>query len=135
MPVRITAGRDRRVPVVFLACYTNNFQEGLTNCGVSISGNRERGLIRDQTRYVFAGDPCNGEELSVESGLPLGLVPNATYNETALQMLGRAQLTLITDGVVEARSKDGELFRFDRSKAISLESAERIGRRRSPRRG
>jgi serine phosphatase RsbU (regulator of sigma subunit) len=32
----------------------------------------------------------------------------------------------MTDGVVEARAKNGELFGFDRSKSISQQSAEQI---------
>jgi serine phosphatase RsbU (regulator of sigma subunit) len=69
---------------------------------------------------------CNGHEIAVESGLPLGLDPNATYPETNLQLPGGAPLTLMTDGVVEARARDGELFGFDRSRDLSSQSAEKI---------
>ena len=45
----------------------------------------------------------------------------------ASSLLGEgAQLTLITDGVIEARDKSGELFGFERTTAISTESAEQI---------
>jgi len=38
----------------------------------------------------------------------------------------RARLTLLTDGVVEARSKSGELFGFERTASISNQPAEAI---------
>jgi serine phosphatase RsbU (regulator of sigma subunit) len=42
-------------------------------------------------------------------------------------MLERAeQLTLMTDGVVEARGERGELFGFERTVVISKESAQSI---------
>jgi serine phosphatase RsbU (regulator of sigma subunit) len=39
-----------------------------------------------------------------------------------------AQLTLITDGVLEARSAEGELFGFERTGSISTQPAEEIAR-------
>jgi len=69
---------------------------------------------------------CNGEELKVESGLPLGLDAQSTYVETRFALQPGAQLTLLTDGVVEARSATGELFGFERAQAISRESGEEI---------
>ena len=38
------------------------------------------------------------------------------------------QLTLLSDGVLEARNTSGELFGFDRTAAISTQSAETIAR-------
>ncbi len=38
------------------------------------------------------------------------------------------QLTLVTDGVAEARTKDGQLFGFERTREGSGEGAERIAR-------
>ena len=40
----------------------------------------------------------------------------------------RGVAALVTDGVVEARGKGGELFGFDRTKAISRQDAEEIAR-------
>jgi serine phosphatase RsbU (regulator of sigma subunit) len=37
-----------------------------------------------------------------------------------------AQLTLVTDGVIEARSAAGELFGFDRMAVLSAQSAGQI---------
>jgi hypothetical protein len=68
----------------------------------------------------------NGKELSVENGLPLGLDAGTVYSETAFAVSEGAQLTLLTDGVVEARSKAGELFGFERAVAIAGGDAEAI---------
>jgi serine phosphatase RsbU (regulator of sigma subunit) len=37
-------------------------------------------------------------------------------------------MTLLTDGVVEARSGKGELFGFDRTRDLSTQSSEAIAR-------
>lgn len=68
----------------------------------------------------------DGQELSLDNGLPLGLTPDASYTETSFQLLPNAQLTLLSDGVVEARSASGELFGFDRTREISRRSAKAI---------
>jgi Stage II sporulation protein E (SpoIIE) len=68
----------------------------------------------------------NGEEMPVESGLPLGILPEASYSETTIQLAPNDRLTLLTDGVVEAQSPTGELFGFDRTAAISTQTAEEI---------
>jgi hypothetical protein len=68
----------------------------------------------------------NGEECAVDSGLPLGIVANADYTETTLQLDPGDTLTLMSDGVVEAQAANGELFGFERTQAISHQSAEEI---------
>ena len=65
-------------------------------------------------------------ELAIENGLPLGLSAGAEYRETRIHLAENEQLTLVTDGVVEARSKSGELFGFERTLAIAAEPAESI---------
>jgi serine phosphatase RsbU (regulator of sigma subunit) len=46
--------------------------------------------------------------------LPLGLVPDADFNETEIRLAGGDRLTLYTDGLPEARNEAGELFGFAR---------------------
>ena len=46
----------------------------------------------------------NGQELDVESGLPLGITPDVCYSETTLQLNPNDRLTFVSDGVVEART-------------------------------
>ncbi len=67
-----------------------------------------------------------GRELSIENGLPLGLSAASTYAESAFHLEPGEQITLITDGVVEARDKSGALFGFERTAGISVQSAEMI---------
>ena len=69
----------------------------------------------------------NGEEIPLESGLPLGITEAAEYSETSLQLNTGDKLTFMSDGVIEARNPSGELFGFDRTRSISTQSAEQIG--------
>jgi phosphoserine phosphatase RsbU/P len=89
-------------------------------------------LTRDGTmRIANAGHLApyrNGEEIPVAPGLPLGIASETTYAESNLQLFPGDTLTLLSDGVVEAQSATGELFGFDRTRAISTQSAEEIAR-------
>jgi phosphoserine phosphatase RsbU/P len=68
----------------------------------------------------------NGVEVTLDSGLPLGLTAEAEYSESTVQLSPGDALTLLSDGVVEARNLSGELFGFDRTCAISAQSAQQI---------
>jgi phosphoserine phosphatase RsbU/P len=70
----------------------------------------------------------NGREIEVESGFPLGLVSGEEYPETHFRMNPGDRLTLLSDGVVEAQNATGELFGFERTAAISSQTAEEIAR-------
>jgi hypothetical protein len=71
-----------------------------------------------------------GEEIAVPSGLPLGLNSQASeaFQQIEFTLSPKDTLTLISDGVVEARSSTGDLFGFDRTRAISNLRAEHIAR-------
>jgi hypothetical protein len=69
-----------------------------------------------------------GEEVEVESGLPLGIASDATYGESILHLAPMDCLTFLSDGIVEAQNQRGELFGFDRTRQISHQSAEAIAR-------
>jgi serine phosphatase RsbU (regulator of sigma subunit) len=60
--------------------------------------------------YPFLDD----REVELPAGLPLGLVADLTYDEIAVDISQGQQLTLVSDGVVEARNARGELYGFDR---------------------
>ena len=104
----------------------------------SLAGDLRSGFVTCLAARFSPGGSCilanaghippylDGKELNLENGLPLGLHSGSTYAETTLQLPPGAQLTLLTDGVLEARSKTGELFGFDRTAAISNQSAEAI---------
>lgn len=68
----------------------------------------------------------DGTEIPVEGGLPLGILPDVSYSQSTFVLPAKARLTLLSDGVVEARSRDGELFGFDRTSRISQLSASEI---------
>jgi hypothetical protein len=65
----------------------------------------------------------NGQELDVESGLPLGITPDVSYSESTFQLNPNDRLTFVSDGVVEATNERRELFGFHRTEAISTQSA------------
>lgn len=68
----------------------------------------------------------NGEEILLAPDLPLGIAAEAQYTEETFALAVGDRLTLLSDGVVEARNARGDLFGFERTEAISTESAEAI---------
>jgi sigma-B regulation protein RsbU (phosphoserine phosphatase) len=68
----------------------------------------------------------NGEEMAVAGGLPLGIVTDGEYAESHHQLAPGDRLTFVSDGVVEATNDKRELFGFDRTQAISNQSANSI---------
>jgi hypothetical protein len=68
----------------------------------------------------------DSSEISIENGLPLGLAGDTAYVESFLSLPIGQQLTLVTDGVVEARGASGELFGFERTCQTAGSSAESI---------
>jgi sigma-B regulation protein RsbU (phosphoserine phosphatase) len=68
----------------------------------------------------------NGTELSLGPSLPLGLSATAEYEEQPFRLEPDQTLTFVSDGVVEARNASGELYGFDRTQAISNQSANAI---------
>ena len=68
-----------------------------------------------------------GHEAETDPGLPLGVVRGSEYAETrvTLEPNGGA-LVLFSDGVVEAENAQRELFGFERTRAVSTQSAREI---------
>ncbi len=66
---------------------------------------------------------CDGRELEVEAGLPLGIAPGVEYVESVTR---GERFTFVSDGVVEAENARRELFGFDRTREISTQSAQQI---------
>ena len=67
-----------------------------------------------------------GSELEAAGGLPLGLDGDAKYVEHEFQLNPGEQITLVSDGVVEAANPRGELFGFERAREISRRPAQEI---------
>jgi hypothetical protein len=68
----------------------------------------------------------NGEELLLEPDLPLGIAEEERYAEHAFHLEQGDQMTLLSDGVVEARDAQGTLFGFEATRAISAQPADAI---------
>ena len=68
-----------------------------------------------------------GTEVEMVNGLPLGLAEQHCYPETAFVLPENAQLMLVTDGVVEARARSGELLGL-RSRCGAIHTDGRIDR-------
>jgi hypothetical protein len=74
-----------------------------------------------ECRLASAGHPApllNDGEVDLAGALPLGLMPRTAYAEQTLNLEADDQLSLYTDGLLEARSPAGELFGFERVRAI-----------------
>jgi hypothetical protein len=65
----------------------------------------------------------NSQEIPLPGGLPLGVLPDMSYQEVRLYLHPGDRLLLMSDGVVEARLPSGELFGFDRVHNLSNQSA------------
>ncbi len=68
----------------------------------------------------------NGAEAEIPGTLPLGILESARYESVTVQLAPGDRLTFISDGVVEAQTRAGELFGFERTRQISTAPAERI---------
>ena len=65
----------------------------------------------------------NSQEVELPGGLPLGVLPEISYEEVRLYLHPGDRILLMSDGVVEARHGSGELFGFDRVHNLSNQSA------------
>jgi sigma-B regulation protein RsbU (phosphoserine phosphatase) len=72
--------------------------------------------------HVFPYLP--GREVKMGSGLPLGIIPHASYCETEIET--QETIVFLTDGVVEARNANGELLGFDQMAALTTKAASEI---------
>jgi hypothetical protein len=64
-----------------------------------------------------AGHPppfVNQREVDLQGALPLGLAPEAGYEQRTLHLQEGDHLVLYTDGLLEARAASGELYSFER---------------------
>jgi hypothetical protein len=68
----------------------------------------------------------DGREIELPGALPLGVAVGMHYETTEFRIEPGSRLTFYSDGVVEAQNQKGELFGFDRAKAISTEPAVAI---------
>ena len=112
--------------------------EVLTRLNQQLVGSHDGGFITclcarltDQGEVTIANaghlSPyLNSEELEVPTDLPVGISPGERYGERTFQLYPGDRLTLLSDGVLEARNPKGTLFGFERTRAISSETAGTI---------
>ncbi len=65
-------------------------------------------------------------ELDASPGLPLGLAADSEYTNVPLVFVPGETITFLSDGVVEARDARGELFGFERARALAAHTAKQI---------
>jgi hypothetical protein len=68
----------------------------------------------------------SGRELSTPPALPLGLLPDQVYPSVHGKLSRSERLVLLSDGVLEARAPDGELYGWERLAALALLPAQQI---------
>jgi serine phosphatase RsbU (regulator of sigma subunit) len=68
----------------------------------------------------------NGRELVLEGAFPLGALPANLFPIQRFQLSEGESLLFVSDGVVEARNAQGELFGFERTAGLSTQPAEKI---------
>jgi len=133
MTVSAVIGALRSIPPVSPAWILNALNTGLagqlhggfvTCCVARIRPDGEVTIANAGHLSPYRG----GAEIAVASGLPLGISAEIEYEEDHFQLSPAETLTFLSDGVVEARNAAGELYGFERTRAISSEPAEKIAR-------
>lgn len=69
---------------------------------------------------------CDGDEIELPGGVPLGISKEVDYIELTFQIPSGKRIVFLSDGVVEARSKSGELYGFERTRIISIRAVDEI---------
>lgn len=68
----------------------------------------------------------DGHEMDIEPSLPLGVIAGVDFLQTTHTLAQGERLVFVSDGVVEAANSQRELFGFDRTRQVSVESARYI---------
>jgi hypothetical protein len=116
-PAEILAALNRRL--------YGRMQSGFATCLALRLDSRGRGALANAGHLPPF---LNGSELQLTPALPLGLLPDAEYETSALNLAVGERLILYTDGVLEARNAAGELFGFARIAEISSNTSEQIAK-------
>jgi hypothetical protein len=93
---------------------------GFATCLVVRFG--EQGMLS----VANAGHPppyINGSEMAFKGSMPLGMIEDAAYEQTSLEMLVGDEAVLVTDGVAEAQNKQHVLLGFQRVESMLREGA------------
>ena len=68
----------------------------------------------------------DGQEMEVPAGLPLGIVASLEYGQQKSFIPAGSVLVFLTDGIVEARNRKGEIFSFERTAPLTRKSLQEI---------
>ena len=133
MLVSLLVGAIRTV-----ADYTNAPDEILSKLNERLLGRTHGGFSTALAAHITADGQVtianaghlspylDGQEIELSGALPLGIVSGVAYETTQFHLASGCRLTFYSDGVVEAQNPCGELFGFDRAKAISTQPAAAI---------
>jgi serine phosphatase RsbU (regulator of sigma subunit) len=94
--------------------------ESFTTCQVAMLG-ADGELVMANAGHL--PPYINSQEVAIPGGLPLGVLPDVSYDEVRLYLHPGDRVLLMSDGVAEARAASGELFGFDRVHNLSGQSA------------
>jgi hypothetical protein len=119
-----TAFKFTSDPGKILALLNERLQgRGLVTClamRIDSSGSAELANAGHLPPYI------NGKELALDGALPLGALPDIVFPTMRFQLGEGQSMLLVSDGIVEAQNAAGELFGFERTRALSAEPAEAI---------
>jgi hypothetical protein len=121
-----TAFKFTSDPGSILALLNERLQgRGLVTClamRIDGDGNAELANAGHLPPYI------DGKEIALDGALPLGALPDISYSTSRIRLNESQSMLFISDGVIEARNLEGELFGFERTRAISGKSAEQIAK-------
>lgn len=98
---------------------------GFTTCCCALFGPDGRLTI---TNAGHLAPYRNGREIQTPPGLPLGIVRDASWEETRVEVQPNDRILWISDGVVEARNGKRDLLGFERAQELAAESASDIAK-------
>jgi hypothetical protein len=115
-----------------LAAYTRNPMEILRGMNERLMGRTNGGFSTCLVLHITAlGEVTmanaghlapflNGEAMELEGSLPLGILAGAEFSESRFTLRQGDEVSIYTDGVLEAQNEAGELFGFERCEALML---------------
>jgi serine phosphatase RsbU (regulator of sigma subunit) len=110
-----------RTPAATLAALNGQLYERMRRNRMNVAicymlvapGGRE--VVLSNAGMPFPWQRCGGSWSEVEvGGMPLGVLPGASFAEHHLHCDPGEQILLYSDGLIESRDASGELFSFDR---------------------
>ncbi len=133
MMVSVLVGAIRTV-----ATYSHNPDEVLAQLNERLIGRAQGGFSTAMAVHIASDGAValanaghlppylDGREIELPGVLPLGVTGGARYETVRFRLKPGSRLTFYSDGVIEARNQQGELFGFERGRALSTQPAAAI---------